>query len=130
MSKDARIKEWEENELAKGTARFPERKEHFTNHGQEEVPRISFPENIDDSYISELGFPGRYPFTRGVQPTMYRGRLWTMRQYAGFSTAVETNNRFSYLLDQSSEFKLLEESFKAGPVKIICTCMFKIQVYG
>ena len=102
MSKDSRIKEWEENELAKSTVRFPERKEHFTNHGKEEIPRISFPENIDDSYISELGFPGRYPFTRGVQPTMYRGRLWTMRQYAGFSTAHETNNRFRYLLDQGT----------------------------
>ncbi len=102
MSKDSRIKEWEENELAKSTARFPERKEQFTNHGQEEIPRISFPANMDDSYISELGFPGRYPFTRGVQPTMYRGRLWTMRQYAGFSTAVETNNRFRYLLDQGT----------------------------
>ncbi|MGD9159873.1 MAG: methylmalonyl-CoA mutase family protein [Desulfobacteraceae bacterium] len=102
MSKDKRINEWEENELAKSTARFPERKERFTNHGQEEIPRISFPENMDDNYISELGFPGRYPFTRGVQPTMYRGRLWTMRQYAGFSTAVETNNRFRYLLDQGT----------------------------
>ena len=102
MSKDARIKEWEENELAKSTARFPERKEQFTNHGREEIPRISFPGNIDDGYISGLGFPGRYPFTRGVQPTMYRGRLWTMRQYAGFSTAVETNNRFRYLLDQGT----------------------------
>lgn len=102
MGKDARIKEWEENELAKSTGRFPERKEYFTNHGQEEIERVSFPENIDDNYISEIGFPGRYPFTRGVQPTMYRGRLWTMRQYAGFSTAVETNNRFKYLLDQGT----------------------------
>ena len=102
MSKDARIKEWEENELAKSTARFPERKEQFINHGQEEIPRISFPADINDNYISEQGFPGRYPFTRGVQPTMYRGRLWTMRQYAGFSTAAETNNRFRYLLDQGT----------------------------
>ena len=102
MVKDVRINEWEENELSKSIGRFPERKKHFTNHGQEEIPRISFPENIDDKYVSELGFPGRYPFTRGVQPTMYRGRLWTMRQYAGFSTAAETNNRFRYLLDQGT----------------------------
>ena len=102
MVKDKKITEWEEKELAKSIARFPERKEFFKNHGNEEIPRISFPENIDDNYISKLGFPGRYPFTRGVQPTMYRGRLWTMRQYAGFSTAVETNNRFRYLLDQGT----------------------------
>ncbi len=102
MTKDTRINEWEEKELAKSLSRFPERKKHFKNHGNEEIPRISFPENIDDSYLSEIGFPGRYPYTRGVQPTMYRGRLWTMRQYAGFSTAVETNNRFRYLLDQGT----------------------------
>ena len=102
MAKDSRITEWEQRELAKSIARFPERKESFENHGKEEIPRISFPEHIDDNYISEIGFPGRYPFTRGVQPTMYRGRLWTMRQYAGFSTAVETNNRFRYLLDQGT----------------------------
>ncbi len=102
MTKDTRINEWEEKELAKSLSRFPERKKHFKNHGNEEIPRISFPENIDDSYLSEIGFPGRYPYTRGVQPTMYRGRLWTMRQYAGFSTAAETNNRFRYLLDQGT----------------------------
>lgn len=102
MGKDNRITEWEEKELAKNLARSPERKEQFRNHGNDEIPRISFPEKLDDKYISDLGFPGRYPFTRGVQPTMYRGRLWTMRQYAGFSTAVETNNRFRYLLDQGT----------------------------
>ncbi len=102
MTKDKRITEWEQNELAKNLARSPERKEHFRNHGNEEIPRILFPEKLDDKYISDIGFPGRYPFTRGVQPTMYRGRLWTMRQYAGFSTAVETNKRFRYLLDQGT----------------------------
>ncbi|MBN1903873.1 MAG: methylmalonyl-CoA mutase family protein [Deltaproteobacteria bacterium] len=102
MGKDKRITEWEEKELAKSLARSPERKDRFTNHGNEEIPRISFPEKLDDKFISATGFPGRYPFTRGVQPTMYRGRLWTMRQYAGFSTAFETNNRFRYLLDQGT----------------------------
>jgi methylmalonyl-CoA mutase, N-terminal domain len=102
MGKDSRVTEWEEKELAKNPARSPERKEQFKNHGNEEIPMISFPEKLDDKYITESGFPGRYPFTRGVQPTMYRGRLWTMRQYAGFSTAVETNNRFRYLLDQGT----------------------------
>ena len=51
-------------------------------------------------YLSDLGFPGEYPFTRGVQPTMYRGRYWTMRQYAGFATAEETNRRYKFLLEQ------------------------------
>jgi methylmalonyl-CoA mutase N-terminal domain/subunit len=102
MGKDKRITEWEEKELAKSLARSPERKEKFSNHGNEEIPRVSFPGNMDDKYLSDIGFPGRYPFTRGVQPTMYRGRLWTMRQYAGFSNAAETNNRFRYLLDQGT----------------------------
>lgn len=102
MGKDDRVKDWEEKELAKSTGRFPERKNPFTNHGQDEIPRLLFPENIEESYVDNIGFPGRYPFTRGVQPTMYRGRLWTMRQYAGFSTAKETNSRFRYLLDHGT----------------------------
>ncbi|MGL5313387.1 MAG: methylmalonyl-CoA mutase family protein, partial [Peptostreptococcaceae bacterium] len=56
--------------------------------------------NID--YENDLGYPGQYPFTRGVQPTMYRGRLWTMRMYAGFATAEESNQRYKYLIDQGS----------------------------
>ncbi|NLA74808.1 MAG: methylmalonyl-CoA mutase family protein [Deltaproteobacteria bacterium] len=102
MGKDNRIIEWEQKALAKSLARFPERKERFYNHGNEEIPRVLFPEKLSDKYISDIGFPGRYPFTRGVQATMYRGRLWTIRQYAGFSTAVETNARFRYLLDQGT----------------------------
>ncbi|MFC1867593.1 methylmalonyl-CoA mutase [Thermodesulfobacteriota bacterium] len=102
MGKDPKLKEWEENELAKSISRFPERKERFTNHGGDETPRVTLPKNIDKEYLNDLGFPGRYPFTRGVQPTMYRGRLWTMRQYAGFSNAAESNKRFRYLLDQGT----------------------------
>jgi len=102
MSKHEKLAEWEENELAKSLSRFPERKEKFTNHGGEEIPRLVAPAIIDDEYLDKLGFPGRYPFTRGVQPTMYRGRLWTMRQYAGFATAAETNRRYRYLLDQGT----------------------------
>ena len=60
------------------------------------------PEIIDEEYLENIGFPGTYPFTRGVQPTMYRGRLWTMRQYAGFSTAAESNKRYRYLLEQGT----------------------------
>ncbi len=92
--------DWQDNELARSLARFPERKEKFTCHGGREVPRLALPEEIDDHYLDNLGFPGRYPYTRGVQPTMYRGRLWTMRQYAGFSTAAASNERYRYLLDQ------------------------------
>ncbi len=96
------LKEWEENELHRSVSRFAERKEHFTNHGGMEIARLAVPQTIDDCYLENIGFPGRYPFTRGVQPTTYRGRLWTMRQYAGFSTAADTNRRFRYLLDQGT----------------------------
>lgn len=102
MQKHPKQKEWEENELKKSLSRFPERKERFTNHGGQEIARIALPPNMDEEYINNLGFPGQYPFTRGVQPTMYRGRLWTMRQYAGFSTAAESNKRYRYLLDQGT----------------------------
>lgn len=82
-----------EERVAKAISKFPERK-HFTEK------RIYTPLDIDEDfdYNSKLGYPGQYPFTRGVQPTMYRGRLWTMRAYAGFATAEETNARYKYLL--------------------------------
>jgi methylmalonyl-CoA mutase N-terminal domain/subunit len=63
-----------------------------------ETNQVYTPKDIDDRYVEELGFPGEYPFTRGIQPTMYRGRFWTMRQYAGYASAEETNTRFKYLL--------------------------------
>ena len=94
------VKDWQETELAKSLARFPERRETFTCHSGREVDRLALPDQVDDQYLDKLGFPGRYPFTRGVQPTMYRGRLWTMRQYAGFSTAAASNERYRYLLNQ------------------------------
>ena len=102
MGKHPEHKDWEEKELASSLSRFPERKDKFTNHGGEEIDRLAVPEQVDDEYIEKIGFPGRYPYTRGVQPTMYRGRLWTMRQYAGFSTASESNLRYRYLLDQGT----------------------------
>ncbi len=92
--------QWQEQELKRVLSRFPERKAPFTCHGGREVERLALPEEIDEQYLDNLGFPGRFPFTRGVQPTMYRGRLWTMRQYAGFSTAAASNERYRYLLDQ------------------------------
>lgn len=81
--------------------RAPERKKEFRTDSNIPVERLYTPVEIAGlSYENDLGLPGEYPFTRGVQPTMYRGRLWTMRQYAGFGTAEETNRRFKYLLDQ------------------------------
>ncbi len=97
---DPDFKDWQNSELAKSLARFPERKDNFSCHGGREVERLALPDVIDDQYLEDLGFPGRYPYTRGVQPTMYRGRLWTMRQYAGFSTAAASNERYRYLLEQ------------------------------
>ncbi|UCH80123.1 MAG: hypothetical protein JSW20_10280, partial [Nitrospiraceae bacterium] len=100
--KHQQYKDWEEKELAANLTRFPERKEKFTNHGGEEIDRLAVPDTLDETYLENIGFPGRYPYTRGVQPTMYRGRLWTMRQYAGFSTASESNLRYRYLLEQGT----------------------------
>jgi methylmalonyl-CoA mutase N-terminal domain/subunit len=99
-TKQPEFTEWEEGELARSLDRFPERKTSFTRHGDAEVPRLAVPEKMDAGYLADLSFPGCYPYTRGVQPTMYRGRFWTMRQYAGFSTAAESNKRYRYLLDQ------------------------------
>src|SRR5690625_3318734 len=79
--------------------RFPERKENFTTSSNIDVDRLYYPEN-DEKYLEKLNFPGQYPFTRGIQTTMYRGRFWTMRQYAGFGSARETNKRFRYLLGE------------------------------
>jgi len=94
-------KEWENNVVYKTLERFPERKDKFVTGSGKEVKRLYTPADIEESdYSKELNFPGQYPYTRGVQPTMYRGRFWTMRQYAGFGTAEESNKRYKYLLDQ------------------------------
>ena len=91
---------WEEGPLAKTLQRQPERAEAFATSSQP-VERLYTPLDIAGlDYERDLGFPGEYPFTRGVQPTMYRGRYWTMRQYAGFGTAEESNQKFRYLLSQ------------------------------
>ncbi|MCZ7545087.1 MAG: methylmalonyl-CoA mutase family protein [Anaerolineae bacterium] len=91
---------WEENVLKPTLARHPERREAFTTPSGIPLKRLYTPEDVNPDYGEALGFPGDYPFTRGVQPTMYRGRLWTMRQYAGYATAEETNARYRYLLEQ------------------------------
>jgi methylmalonyl-CoA mutase N-terminal domain/subunit len=95
------MRAWEEGVLKKALARAPERQKEFLTHSGIPVDRLSTLLNLADwDYRAKCGFPGAYPFTRGIQPTMYRGRLWTMRQYAGFGSAEETNRRFRYLLEQ------------------------------
>ena len=87
--------------VEKGLAKRPERKQDFTTISDIPLSRLYTPDDLDGfNYLESLGFPGEYPYTRGVQPTMYRGRLWTMRQYAGFATAEESNERYKYLLKQ------------------------------
>src|ERR671918_304073 len=100
------FQKWQETILKKSLDKFKERKERFETSSGIEVPRVPLPgldaERLDQresEYIEKLGFPGEYPYTRGVQPTMYRSRFWTMRQYAGFGTAEETNKRYRYLLN-------------------------------
>ncbi len=93
--------EWKRTVLQPVLQRFPERKERFETTSRIEVDTVYTPEDTESlDYSEALGYPGEYPFTRGVQPTMYRGRLWTMRQYAGFASAEESNRRYRYLLEQ------------------------------
>lgn len=93
--------EWEENTLKKTIQRFPERKSSFLTTYDKNIDVVYTPKDLENlDYLEDIGFPGEYPFTRGVQPTMYRGKLWTMRQYAGFGTAEESNERYKYLLEQ------------------------------
>ena len=96
------FRNWQENKVNKSLAKFPERRENFTFDTGEEVKRLYTPLDVNIDYDNDLGYPGQYPFTRGVQPTMYRGKLWTMRMYAGFATAEESNQRYKYLIDQGS----------------------------
>jgi methylmalonyl-CoA mutase, N-terminal domain len=115
MTINEQYKKWQENTLKKSLEKSKERKERFEFSSGIEVPRVALPVEAgrgdtpvgaqdptptDDSYLEKLGFPGEYPYTRGVQPTMYRSRFWTMRQYAGFSTAEDSNKRYRYLLGQ------------------------------
>jgi len=96
----AALKRWSEG-VEKKLSKRPERKAEFVNTSGIPVKRLYTPlDGADASYMSEVGLPGEYPFTRGVQPTMFRGRYWTMRQYAGFASAEESNRRYRFLLDQ------------------------------
>jgi methylmalonyl-CoA mutase N-terminal domain/subunit len=93
--------EWRETTLASILKRFPERQDKFDTISGVQVDTVYTTDDlVDFDYAEGLSYPGEYPFTRGIQPSMYRGRLWTMRQYAGFGTAEDTNKRYRYLLDQ------------------------------
>jgi len=95
-------KRWEETTVKQFLQKAPERKEKFMTDDGFEIKRIYTPADLGENwdYMEKLGFPGEYPFTRGVYATMYRGRIWTMRQYAGYATAEESNKRYKYLLSQ------------------------------
>lgn len=98
MTIEKEYERWEDEILKPVINRFPERKENFETSSGIPLPRMALPREMD--YLDKLGFAGEYPFTRGIQPTMYRGRFWTMRQYAGYATAEESNRRYRYLLEQ------------------------------
>ncbi len=92
---------WKRETLAKHLTHSPERTQQFTTISGKPIRRLYTPLDVQRlEYVRDLGFPGEFPYTRGVQPTMYRGRLWTMRQYSGYGSAEETNRRYKYLLQQ------------------------------
>ena len=97
----AAVSGWNSKTYKKTLEKFPERENQFTTVSGSLVNPLYTPLDIqDNSYEETNGFPGEYPFTRGIQPTMYRGKFWTMRQYAGFGNARESNERYRYLLSQ------------------------------
>jgi len=92
---------WENTTLPNWISQFPERQKEFRNHSGMLIKRVYTPEDVEEmNYMRDLGFPGEYPFTRGLHATMYRGRLWTMRMFAGYGSAEDTNRRFKYLLSE------------------------------
>jgi methylmalonyl-CoA mutase N-terminal domain/subunit len=97
------FEDWEQKTYSKSISRYPERQKEFSTVSFTPVKPLYLPNDMDvEKYMEKTGFPGQYPYTRGIQPTMYRGRLWTMRQYAGFGTAKESNKRYRYLLEQGT----------------------------
>jgi methylmalonyl-CoA mutase N-terminal domain/subunit len=95
------VNRWEEETLQPTLKRMPERASEFTTTSLTPIKRLYTPLDLQDiDFERDIGFPGEYPFTRGIHPTMHRGKLWTMRQFAGFGTAFDTNKRFKYLLEQ------------------------------
>ncbi len=100
MTLEEAKKRWQERTAGSLDRHFHERKPKFETPSGISLPSILTPTDPDPDYLDQLSFPGEYPYTRGVQPTMYRGRLWTMRQYAGFASSEESNRRYRYLLEQ------------------------------
>ena len=100
MTTKAEFKRWQEQTYQPAVRHFPERKPVFNTSSNISIPPVLGPESADLDYMEQLSFPGEYPYTRGIQPTMYRGRLWTMRQYAGYASAEESNRYYHYLLEQ------------------------------
>jgi len=98
-TKNSTYLKWKEK-TEKSMEKIPERKEKFETRSNIPIVRLYLPKEVTEDYVENLGFPGEYPYTRGIQATMYRGRYWTMRQYAGFSSAEESNHRYKYLLQQ------------------------------
>ncbi len=98
-----KLKQWEEEKLNPFLEKNPEQRENFVTTSNKKIKRLYTPLDFNhEDYLNKIGFPGQYPFTRGVQPTMYRGKFWTMRQYAGFGTAEESNKRYKFLLSQGT----------------------------
>lgn len=100
MTEKTPFETWQDKVYKPAISRFPERNEQFKTSSDIPVPAVVPPEKINPNLFDDLGLPATYPYTRGVQPSMYRGRLWTMRQYAGFSSAAESNKRYRFLLNQ------------------------------
>ncbi len=100
MNKDRKKQDWEENTYRPNTARYPERKPAFNTSSGIPVAPIYTPEDLENADTDRVGFPGEFPYTRGIHPAMYRSRLWTMRQYAGYASAEDSNQRYRYLLAQ------------------------------
>src|SRR5579872_6210461 len=95
----ANLHEWRESTYARSVKRAPERQSSFETTSGIPIEPLYTRDSLNGwNYDQQLGYPGEFPFTRGVQPTMYRGRFWTMRQYAGFADAEESNRRYRYLL--------------------------------
>jgi methylmalonyl-CoA mutase N-terminal domain/subunit len=98
-----KVEQWEATTLQQNQARFPERREKYTTTSGESIKRLYTPLDVADlDYMSDLGNPGQYPYTRGIHASLYRGRPWTMRMFAGFGSAEETNERYKYLLNQGN----------------------------
>ncbi|MEL6151825.1 MAG: methylmalonyl-CoA mutase family protein, partial [Chloroflexota bacterium] len=96
-------RKWEQTRVEPILKRFPERKDRFETSSHIDMQRLYTAADLPDGYETDIGLPGAFPYTRGVQPTMYRASFWTMRQYAGYATAEESNARYRFLLDQGTK---------------------------